>query len=498
MVASWSIKISWGLRKRIASLFAVFLFFLGSFGQSQESTWLALYDFHFEDADSYLSGIEPSYDQLELKNLSIFLALLADQSLKSFDIYEAKSKDLYKDYRNLDKRESFDSQVFLYRFYLYSSIASSQFGQYAGAATAILKSNRAYQKMREIHPAHPETQIAGALFSIIAEQVPNSYRKFTPFETIDHLPNGGFGQIENVFNKVKNTNSRVAIESGLLWVLLQWEFSSDPQKTWDAWTTIEQDTIIRDLLAAKYIGIMAGLRAGKRVFLDSLFGDISQEEMLRLKYLYYQRGKHRIFGMDESGVSDLQAFISKSEGGNFVKSAWQRMGWFYMVTHNEEKALNCFQKVKSDGVEYLWADQQALKEIDDNERLDPDLLRLRMYYDGGYYHKCLDWIKENSGQTEARSMSFQAEVIYRKARSLYALGKYTEALEAFDNLLREYATVSSYIIPQSAILSAELCMDLGYNSRIKNYLDIADNTNKYGYRKTFERQIDSMRRKLKQ
>jgi len=484
-----------GLKRRV-SIVLLGLLFIPCFGQTPGSVRGLLFDFQLDHAKELIRSSDFSIEKLELESLYDILSLLSDQSTASYEVYEKKNRKLIKSLkRDLDSK-SYSSSSFLFKHYFFAAIASSQFSDYPAAGKSILQAYKYYGRMKEQHPAHPESKLAGAIISILSEQVPDKYAKFVPKGMASPEGSSGFKQIHEVYKKATLSNSDLALEAGLLWVLLLWEFSSDSEELWSAWMEVKNNSSIAGLLSSEYVGIMTAFKTGHRDYLNTTFSSLQKSDMDRLKYLYFQRGKHLIFAFDPEGLTDLQTFVDSSPKGNFVKTAWLRKGWYYLVNHNDTEALDCFSKVETEGYDAVYSDKHSLKEAQSANLYDPHLLRFRMMYDGGSYVKCIEAIDNFIGQKSSEDIEFLAEKQYRKARCLQGLHRNTESLNAFDLLLNKYSEAKSYIIPQSAILASNIAEKNGDIRAAKDYLNIAEENNKYGFQKTFERQIQSIRRRL--
>ena len=484
-----------GLKRRV-SIVLLGLLFIPCFGQTPGSVRNLLFDFQLDHASELIHSSGFSIEKLELESLYDFLVLLSDQSDSSYRVYEKQNRKLIKELKRGFDNKTFSSSTFLFKHHLFSAISSSQFSDYPTAAKSVLQAYKYYGRMKDMHPAHPESKLAGAIISILSEQVPDQYAKLIPKGKSNPNKSSGFKQIHNVYKKARLSNSELQVEAGLLWVILLWEFSSDRDELWAAWLELSENDSISRLLSSKYIGIMAAFKTGHSDYLNTVFSSIEKPEMERLKYLYFQRGKHLIFEFNSDGLKDLQTFTDFSPKGNFVKTAWLRKGWYYLVKQNGKMAEDCFNRVLSEGHDVVYIDKQSLKEVERVDLYNSEILKFRMMYDGGNYLQCIEAINDYSLSLLSDNINLLAEMQYRKARCLQGLNRDVESLNAFDILLTQYSAAESYIIPQSAILASNIAEINGDTEAALNYLDVAETRNKYGFQKTFERQIQSIRRRL--
>lgn len=485
------------MRHAILLLFLVLPMCLSGQTVSSESIRWRLLDLQLDLGKEQIQELDHSTARSELAGLELFLRLMINQSEKEYDRFMQETKSLRRDFRKLFDDQSFSSSQFLFRLHMYRAIGSAQFEKYAVAAKDILRSHQAYKKMLDHHPAHPLTKMARGFFAVLAEQVPDRYGKFVRLAGFDEEQQDGFQLLERAYLQSKGSDDTSVAETGLLWVLCLWEFSSNYEDILEAWQILNKNSRIKDLVLTRYTGILVGFKTGQMDVVNSILNEMEEDgQMDRLSHSYYQRGKYRLFHRQAGCVDDFMLFINKAGKGSYVKSAWLRIGFYWTIAGDLSRADYCFKQVHSQGVALNWNDSQALSETLETKSPNPELLSLRLLYDGAFFRECLEETDVLLGEGLWAANSFFAEVCYRKARSLEALHKSEKALEMYELILRDFREVESYHIPKSALLAAEILAAQGFKEKAISYLDLGAATNKYGYQKTFRRQIQSLRRKL--
>ena len=114
-------------------------------------------------------------------------------------------------------------------------------------------------------------------------------------------------------------------------------------------------------------------------------------------YLDYLQGMSYLYKLDyEKSEMLFNRFLIVFKGINYIKSAYQKLAWIAFLQENSVEKISYFEKIKSEGREFIDEDKFALKEAVKNYMNSPILLRARLLYDGGYYKKAqLELTSEN-------------------------------------------------------------------------------------------------------
>lgn len=465
-------------------------------GQVSDPVFNSIYQFEFQAAGQRMVQMNDLSERAQASSLKLFLYVLTEQNEPAYESYTEQAGKLQDDILASGGLNGLQLNDFLLRHALYQAVASGHFGEYRKAGTHLVRAYRAYQTMQNAHPAHPSTRFASAFFDILSQQVPDRYRGALKLAGLEVSRRDGYKVYQQLFRQYKGSGNRMEVEAGLFWLLLLWEFSEDPGELSAAWEEVSQADALHDLLVTRYLGTMIGFKAGQAALLDSIFSGLSTEDMLRLPYFYYQRGKFRIFSFEPDGLTDLERFLTLCPNANFNKAAMQKIAWYYDVNEWNESADKWYQKVLDKGPGLTWADEQAFRETKNHRPYNRDLLSIRMLYDGGQYNRALLEIEHQLALADLSNTAVMAELYYRKGRCLSGLGRPEDALTAFGTVLDRHAGAESYVVPKSAVLMAQILIDRSAWQRAESCLELAEQYNRYGYQRTFERQIDALRREI--
>ena len=154
----------------------------------------------------------------------------------------------------------------------------------------------------------------------------------------------------------------------------------------------------------------------------------SGEGRSELRYLDYLRGQTYLNKLSDSSRLFFQRYITKFKGRNFIKSAYQRIAWSYLIEGDTNQYLAYIRKVPLVGVQDTDSDKQAQREATKSEIPNPMLLKSRFLSDGGYYQRALKELEAMLANQQQRCIRDEVELHYRKARVLDDSGNKKQAL----------------------------------------------------------------------
>ncbi|MCD6347721.1 MAG: hypothetical protein J7L96_09905 [Bacteroidales bacterium] len=449
------------------------------------------------DLDEAHSNIEslPRVDQYKYLGLHAFLGAMLAQNADTYDSFFDNTRLWIKKLSESSDRKGFVSATDLFNISIYRAVLASQFSNYSQSARELVRSYRYYKRMYSSHPAHPASLGAAGLLKVITEQIPDQYLRYTRMLGVDLPEQEGYELLARSYRLTTRQAKGERIVSGLLWTFVLWEFQPDHQACWKAWKNVSKAD--PELALVRYSGVVCALRSGRNDRALELLQDMTDHQQFSSNpHTYYLRGEARLYTMNQGAPEDFRNFIRETKGDNYIKSAWLRIGWYYTMLENTLDAERSFARVLSDGNNAVWADKQAIREVKKKPLPKKKLLELRLLYDGGYYSRCINACSLLEADLASFSDLESVEVLYRLSSSYHNLGQKEKALEGYNHILSDYRDTQTYQLPKVALLSAQILADHGDNQGALNRLDLCQRLNHYGYRSTFKRQSQALRRKL--
>ncbi len=479
----------------IISLFSL-LGLLGStaFGQPKpkEALFLQLMNLELELKAINLQVVN-TQDRMELQALADFLGVMLVQTESGQQTYLKESKKWLKEFAKLTGKSTLDSSYGLFKVALYRAIVASQFSDYTRAARAMLSVYRHFQDMHSIHPAHPNTQLAGACLKVIAEQLPDNYLRYSDLVGIE-LPEGnGFNLIDRSFQRAKVRSVEQTVTTGLLRVFLLWEFHPEREAGWLAWR--ELNPVAPQLSLIRYAGLTMALKSGKVKEAMEIANDMENSGQFKLiPMARYQKAKALLYQLDPSAKREIDRFLYHYSGENYVKTSCLYMAWSNVLGNQPVEADVWLNKVIHEGSSVNWADQQALRDARSETSRNKELVSLRLLFDGGYYTQCLHRADSVLSTTPSISDRAMVEILYRKGNSYLQLDNIQKAMTLFERIVNEYSSVESYQVPKSALEAAKLNYQTGKRFEAFSLLDTCLELNRYGHQSTYKRMVHALRR----
>ena len=167
--------------------------------------------------------------------------------------------------------------------------------------------------------------------------------------------------------------------------------------------------------------------------------DFSQFDFLTL-----QEGICLLRAGDRAAIDSIQRFTKAFGGRHYIKSAYQKLAWANLVFDEDLAGYkNYMQQVEDKGHNLVDADKQALEESKAQIIPDPILLKARLLYDGGYYHKAMQLLTTKAYAYNQKGNQ-AIEYNYRLGRICQALKNYHEAIYHYEATARLDAEKKTY------------------------------------------------------
>jgi tetratricopeptide (TPR) repeat protein len=146
----------------------------------------------------------------------------------------------------------------------------------------------------------------------------------------------------------------------------------------------------------------------------------------------------------------LTKFIANFNGRNYLKEAYQRVAWLSLLKGDYNSYKSWIENCKTKGRADIGNDKNALKEAKNGIAPEPNLLRGRLYFDGGYLNKAVDFLKHKK-ESDFSNLEHKLEYTYRMGRILQAQKKPNEAIQYFDRTIQQGKNTKYYFACNAAL-----------------------------------------------
>jgi tetratricopeptide (TPR) repeat protein len=412
-----------------------------------------------------------------------FLHNLLFQSKSNADRFLAQSGTWLK---KLEKSGAVNGLVTaaIAEVHLYRAVIASQFSEYKASATELLAAYRVVAKSGTEFSISDRNKLSGIL-GVLFQQVPEKYGKYLRLLGVRPSGLSGFNGLERYYS-ASLPGSIERMEGYVLLITAYKEFSKDPATAWN-FVKSEGAPMLENQLV-RYQSALAALKAGD---CESAVNLLKPESNLDIKppfsYWNYQLGRCKLYRNDTDAISYLEQFIENPGGENYRHSAALFACWYYVLHGNQDKAKAFTLGMKDFPSPLSGYDREAMNEISSGQLPDPEVLKVRMRFDGGYFEECLAGCDHliKSGRF---SYGKVGELLYRKARCEQRLGRTSLAVGSFLGVLERADSVRSYIVPNSALQLGYLYKKTGQLELARKYFKTSMDLNKYGFRDGINRQ----------
>jgi tetratricopeptide (TPR) repeat protein len=169
----------------------------------------------------------------------------------------------------------------------------------------------------------------------------------------------------------------------------------------------------------------------------------------------YQLGNCKLNRLDNDTPVYLEKYVNEFKGINYIKDTYLKLAYYYLVQNNETKYRSYINQVKTKGFSVDEKDRQALNEAND-ARPDLDLLKARLFFDGGYYEKA-QALLEAKDVNKLTMMRDKIEYYYRLGRIYDKQNKAAEALLNYQRAINIDKTSRYYFAANAALNMGRIC-----------------------------------------
>lgn len=174
------------------------------------------------------------------------------------------------------------------------------------------------------------------------------------------------------------------------------------------------------------------------------------EEYLHVPLIHYYKGLYLLQQLQPEAMSHFEQYIAQTQSPHFIKSAYHKIAWIYLLQGNEKKYREYLDKVIASGKTQREADRQAEREAQTTEQPHPDILKARLLFDGGYTQASIRVLNSINAE-QLKAEKDRTELTYRKARAYQHLGEYERAISLYKQTITQGKELPYYFAANSAL-----------------------------------------------
>lgn len=385
-----------------------------------------------------------------------FLKLLISEDSKLF--YRIKSN---KDIR-IDKIESAEGNseyknYCLAEINLHWAFARMKFKEYITAAGEINKAYSLLNTNKKNYPDFvPNYKGLGLLHAIIGT-IPDDYEWVKKLIGISGTINQGVNELSIVLKTSLRNESYDYLKTESLFFLtfVQLNLQSSKEEAMAMAKYLNEPEfapLLKSSPLISYAAASIAIRTGNNdKAIQILETKPSGSEYYPFHYLDYLLGVAKLNRLDYDAYKYLYSFILNFKGQNYIKAAYQKIAWYYLINNNPAKYKEKIALAIPLGNNTVDEDKQALAEAKSKIVPNVQLLKARLLSDGGYYQKALNVLFEKKPSEYCLSTKDFLEYTYRIGRIYDSWGKDDTAIPYYKLTIKNGSTLSYYFAANASL-----------------------------------------------
>lgn len=259
----------------------------------------------------------------------------------------------------------------------------------------------------------------------------------------------GLRELKSIIDYSKTNTFIFKQEVYLYYAFLALYLGHDAGTAWN----IVKDLDTRTNLINVFCKSSVAMRTGRNdIALQTLAARPTGSEYAAYHYLDFMTGLAKARKLDTDASVYFERFIKQYKGKNYIKEAYQKMGWMALIQGNKDKYWEYMYYVKSRGDDLIDDDKQALYEAESGKIPNVILLKSRLLFDGGYYKDALKLLEGKnvdsfSDKKDKVEFTYRAGRIYDMAgQPDKAKGFYAATIQNGKSLPYYYAAAGAYYL----------------------------------------------------
>ncbi len=315
------------------------------------------------------------------------------------------------------------------------AVLRARFGDYFSCLSDIKIGYALLEENQRRFPDFMANKKSLGVLHILVGNVPDDYRwALRLFGGMRGNIGQGMAELESLLAYAETNEFLFREEVVMAYGLLQINLNNQPEKSW---ATLKNSHLYPETnaLTAFVMGNVA-LKSGRCDEAINILTSAPKGAAFHpFHYCDYLLGIAKLQRLDTDANLPLQRFVSNFKGENGLKEAYQKLAWHHLLQGNTSAYYSNMWQVKQRGSSRSDPDKVALREASSGEMPDVRLLKARLLFDGGYYTRAFDLLKNNDTTYDANPRN-QLEYQYRMGRIAQKMGKVGEAYRHYETTIQ--------------------------------------------------------------
>ncbi|HLN52903.1 MAG TPA: tetratricopeptide repeat protein [Lentimicrobium sp.] len=383
-----------------------------------------------------------------------FLKSIISEDPNEYDKIQDRKSERIKILNNVSE----DSPWKIYaqaQLFLQEGIASVKSGEYVQAALDIKKAYTLFEENLRKFPQFKPNKAGIGLLYVLVGSIPDSYKWVPGIFGMQGNVKKGIGLLHEtiLYNPPDNKWPFLFNESLFITTFITFNLAGTDENI-NLLNSVLKDKRLQSELQINPLLIYAvssfyssqGENDKALQLLKKRPADISY---YNFRYLDYLTGIACLNKLDPQSRIYLFKYITHFKGRNFIKSAYQRLAWSYLIEKDTLNYNKYISRVLLFGVSDMENDKDALSEAQSGSLPKVELLKARLLFDGGYYSSSFQVI--TAINYEKLTTDQKIEFNYRTARIKHKEGNLAKAKESYYKTFKTGRNSDNYYAANSML-----------------------------------------------
>ncbi|MEM6965299.1 MAG: hypothetical protein AAF573_11070 [Bacteroidota bacterium] len=375
-----------------------------------------------------------------IENYIDFFTIFINEDKSEFKRLERNKNPRLKAIRKGDR----NSPYYLYcqaEIKLQWALARLKFEQYFNAFNEVSSAYKLLKRNQKKFPDFIANKKSLGILHAMVGTVPDNYKWGVKLlggmtGTIEQ----GRKEVEEVLTYAKTNDFLFEEETLVMYAFLMLHLKNDLDEAWEIIQSDKLNPKSNPLVCFSFGNI--AMRTGRiEEAINILENRPVGQQYFKFRFLDYMLGLSKLYRLDQDADVYLKKYVDNFNGQNYIKEAYQKLAWHYLVHGSEAKYKEYITYARSRGAKVIGGDKSAEKEAKSEKVPHTLLLKARLLFDGGYYERARDLLKGKS-LADFYNQKNQLEFTYRLGRINHNLGYHYEAIANYQTTIDRgrYAT----------------------------------------------------------
>ncbi len=411
----------------------------------------------FEEARSVLDSSKTDHHEnlvpILLENYIDFLTIIVGENEIVFDSLEHNLRVRIDRLQDGDKSSPWYRSM-IANVYLQWAFARVKFGEYFTAGREIRRAFLLLEENAEQYPDFLPDKVGLGIMHALIGTIPDNYRWIASLFSMEGSVEMGRSELLDVLQHADDEGYPYLKDEALFFLsFVDLNLQADKSKAQELLAYYGENSSKNLMLVFSRAKIL--MQTGQNdEAIDLLLSRPRGEGYDPFYYLDFLTGLAKLNRLDDDADAYFLRFTANFKGNAYVKEAYQKLAWFWLLQGQPDGYHSYMQKVRNYGNDFADGDKMALDEAESGAAPNPCLLKARLLYDGGYYLKA-DSILDHFDcllKTDRDSVEFP----YRKGRIAHSRGEYAIAIKYYDETINLGEQMSYYFAANAALQAGNI------------------------------------------